>query len=200
MVSSIYNKNKDPIFDSCSHPKNYSEFTDIKSTLWRSPWELFYLFLSVRTIATTSTPSFSFGLRNGTRGVPCRESQKRVLLMFKQDLKDPSNRLSSWTSEGDCCNWSGVVCDGFTGHVRELHLNNPNPYVSVPFLFILNYKGLTWLGGKINPSLLYLKHLNYLDLSCKNFQGNQIPSFFGPLKYLRYLNLSQAGFQGMIPP
>lgn len=120
--------------------------------------------------------------------------------MFKQDLKDPSNRLSSWTCEGDCCNWSGVVCDGFTGHVRELHLNNPNPYVSVPFLFILNYKGLTWLGGKINPSLLYLKHLNYLDLSYKNFQGNQIPSFFGPLKYLRYLNLSQAGFQGMIPP
>ncbi|XP_068317235.1 receptor-like protein EIX2 [Pyrus communis] len=120
--------------------------------------------------------------------------------MFKQDLKDPSNRLSSWTSEGDCCNWSGVVCDSFTGHVRELHLNNPNPYVSVPFLFILNYKGLTWLGGTINPSLLYLKHLNYLDLRYKNFQGNQIPSFFGPLKSLRYLNLSQAGFQGMIPP
>ena len=32
-------------------------------------------------------------------------------------------------------------------------------------------------GGKMNPSLLDLKHLNYLDLSYNNFNGTQIPKW-----------------------
>ncbi|CAL8108666.1 unnamed protein product [Prunus armeniaca] len=103
--------------------------------------------------------------------------------MFKHDLEDPSNRLSSWVGKGDCCNWTGVVCDNLTGHVRELHLAG---YVDM-------------LSGKINPSLLNLKHLTYLDLSNNYFEGMQIPSFLGSLKSLRYLNLSDSSFVGLIP-
>ena len=42
-------------------------------------------------------------------------------------------------------------------------------------------------GGKINPSLLDLKHLIYLDLSGNNFNGTQIPKFLGSMGSLRYL-------------
>ncbi|KAK2979254.1 hypothetical protein RJ640_001644, partial [Escallonia rubra] len=56
------------------------------------------------------------------------------------------------------------------------------------------------LGGKINPSLLNLEQLSYLDLSLNDFGGTQIPSFISSLRALRYLNLSDAGFHGLIPP
>ncbi|KAK2979257.1 hypothetical protein RJ640_001647 [Escallonia rubra] len=56
------------------------------------------------------------------------------------------------------------------------------------------------LGGKINPSLLNLEQLSYLDLSLNDFGGIQIPSFISSLRTLRYLNLSDAGFGGLIPP
>ncbi|KAK9185570.1 hypothetical protein WN943_025926 [Citrus x changshan-huyou] len=55
------------------------------------------------------------------------------------------------------------------------------------------------LGGKINPSLVDLKHLIHLNLSGNNFQGIQIPKCLGSLKNLRYLNLSAARFAGKIP-
>ncbi|KAK2639619.1 hypothetical protein Ddye_027414, partial [Dipteronia dyeriana] len=55
------------------------------------------------------------------------------------------------------------------------------------------------LDGKINPSLLDLKSLIYMDLSNNDFQGTRIPRFFGFMRNLRYLNLSGARFVGMIP-
>ncbi|GAY52194.1 hypothetical protein CUMW_140030 [Citrus unshiu] len=56
------------------------------------------------------------------------------------------------------------------------------------------------LVGKVNPSLLDLKHLSYLDLSYNDFQGVQIPRFICSMGNLRYLNLSYTQFVGMIPP
>ncbi|KAB2006343.1 hypothetical protein ES319_D11G338000v1 [Gossypium barbadense] len=55
------------------------------------------------------------------------------------------------------------------------------------------------LGGKINPSLLELKHLSSLDFSNNDFSSIHIPKFFGLLQSLTYLNLSRAQFQGAIP-
>ncbi|XP_065874959.1 receptor-like protein EIX2 [Euphorbia lathyris] len=55
------------------------------------------------------------------------------------------------------------------------------------------------LSGQISPSLLNLKHLQYLDLSKNNFLGSPIPEFIGSLRELKYLNLSHASFSGMIP-
>ncbi|KAK9913942.1 hypothetical protein M0R45_037741 [Rubus argutus] len=150
---------------------------------------------------TVATITISFGLCcNGNLGVPpCKESEKQALLKFKHDLKDPAHRLLSWRAgEGDCCNWTGVVCDNITGHVLELHL-------SLDFWLsqVSQPPEYSWfnpfLGGKINPSLLNLKHLNYLDLSNNRFEGIQIPTFFGSLKSLRYLDLSDSGFEGTIP-
>ncbi|TQD86056.1 hypothetical protein C1H46_028395 [Malus baccata] len=137
-----------------------------------------------------SIASFTLSLCNGNPNVPCRENERQTLLMFKKDLNDSSNLLSSWVAEGDCCTWTGVACDNLTGHVRELHLAGYYDEVAGEY---------HRLGGKVNPSLLNLKHLTYLDLSYNDFGGRQFPSFLGSLKGLRYLNLSYAEFDGTIP-
>ncbi|XP_004307769.1 PREDICTED: LRR receptor-like serine/threonine-protein kinase GSO1 [Fragaria vesca subsp. vesca] len=140
-------------------------------------------FLTFATIAS------SIGSCIGNLVVPaCRESEKQALLIFKQDLTDPSNRLSTWVSEedSDCCRWAGVVCDNSTGHIHELHLDS-------------DWGDSNAFGGKLNPSLLNLTHLTRLNLRYNDFQGTQIPSFFGSLESLTHLDLSQASFGGMIP-
>ncbi|CAN1344663.1 Receptor-like protein EIX2 [Linum perenne] len=108
---------------------------------------------------------------------------------FKAGIEDPSSFLSSWVEQGDCCTWSGVVCDNFTGHVTELHLGWPS--------------SSSWqnsgFSGKLSPSLLELKYLSYLDLSNNNFQGIPVPSFLGSMSGLSSLYLDGAGFGGVIP-
>ncbi|KAL8467049.1 hypothetical protein ACS0TY_035943 [Phlomoides rotata] len=128
-------------------------------------------------------PNSTFKLSYGNI-ILCLEIEKEALISFKQSLKDPGNVLSSWNSS-NCCNWKGVVCSNVTGNVHQLLL-----------------QGGAWssnLQGKINPSLLQLKHIKYLDLSRNNFE-EAIPSFIGSLTSLEYLNLSRAGFYGKIPP
>ncbi|EOY10966.1 Disease resistance family protein / LRR family protein, putative [Theobroma cacao] len=137
---------------------------------------------------------------DGKSNVLCIESERQALLKFKHDLIDHSNRLSSWV-EGDyedCCKWVGVLCDNRTGHVNQLHLGFLIPDEHAPDAVWEAY-GRSKLGRKINPSLLDLKHLSFLDLSNNYFDGMQIPEFIGSLKRLTYLNLSGASFGGAIP-
>ncbi|XP_030501273.2 receptor-like protein EIX1 [Cannabis sativa] len=130
--------------------------------------------------------------------VLCVESEKQALLSFKQDLVDPFNRLTSWAANGDddddCCNWTGIICDSITGHVKQLQLANTyKDYVD------LENKYGGGLSSKVNPSLLNLTYLTHLDLSYNNFGGTQIPHFIGSLMSLKYLNFTRAGFEGKIP-
>ncbi|XP_058205922.1 receptor-like protein EIX1 [Rhododendron vialii] len=152
--------------------------------------KIFPLFLIIVTLSVSSS--------YGNLDVPCLESEKHALLSFKKGLADPSNRLSSWDVEADCCTWAGVVCDNLTGRVCELHLQNPydaNYTSQAEYEAYVKQK----LGGEVNPSLLNLKHLNYLDLSRNDFGGIPIPTFLGSLTSLRYLNLSESGFAGTVP-
>ncbi|KAL4634644.1 hypothetical protein ACB092_04G215200 [Castanea dentata] len=139
--------------------------------------------------------------------VRCIESERHALLNFKQNLTDPSNRLASWAasaSDVDCCHWVGVVCHNRTGHVLQLRLRTNYPvgdYLTSDSQWDAQFEAYrrSRFGGKINPSLLDLKHLIYLDLSYNDFGGIPIPKFLGSMGSLRYLNLSGAGFVGLIP-
>ncbi|KAI9112658.1 hypothetical protein K1719_016324 [Acacia pycnantha] len=51
----------------------------------------------------------------------------------------------------------------------------------------------------VDPSLLELKHLIYLDLSGNNFNAISIPILFGSMEGLSYLSISESNFKGMIP-
>ncbi|KAK3199698.1 hypothetical protein Dsin_023113 [Dipteronia sinensis] len=161
-----------------------------------------FVFFHLLSIATVDI-SFCSGRSTYVGG--CIESERQALLTFKQDLNDSSNRLASWIGDGDCCNWAGVVCDNFTGHVLQLRLQNPHLEPEFDPEYFPEYEAQyeaylrSQLVGKINPSLLDLKHLIHLDLSYNYFEGIQIPRFLGSMQNLRYLNLSYAGFHGMIP-
>ncbi|XP_068321413.1 receptor-like protein EIX2 [Pyrus communis] len=156
-------------------------------------------------LASTYLPTTIICL--GDIGVPststvkplCIEEERRALVGFKQHLVDPSGRLSSWVGH-DCCQWEGISCNSSTGHVVKMDLRNPYPYPDSDARWDESAYNKSCLGGKINASLLSLKHLKYLDLSYNEFQGIRIPMFFGELKSLQYLNLSLASFGGEIPP
>ncbi|BBN67732.1 disease resistance family protein / LRR family protein [Prunus dulcis] len=126
-----------------------------------------------------SLETIKLGLCSDDHNVGCIDIERKALLKLKQGLTDPSGRLSSWVGE-DCCKWSGVGCNNITGRVNRLDLSNGD-------------------GGEINPSLLVLKDLVYLDLSMNFFEG-VFPSFIGSLEKLKYLDLSGLSFVGVIPP
>ncbi|XWS69229.1 hypothetical protein CRYUN_Cryun04dG0161500 [Craigia yunnanensis] len=127
----------------------------------------------------------------------CIESERKALLEFRKGLKDPSGWLSSWVGE-DCCNWTGVSCSNTTGNVVKLDLKSYDVFSSVGLSEAVNNRSC--LGDTLNPSLLNLTYLSYLDMSENNFQGIPIPEFIGSLKNLRYLDLSGASFNGKVPP
>ncbi|PRQ18689.1 putative leucine-rich repeat-containing, plant-type, leucine-rich repeat domain, L [Rosa chinensis] len=126
----------------------------------------------------------------GSSSILCLESERHALLRFKQGLVDESNALASWKSEKDCCKWRGIACNNRTGHVITLNLRNS---------FDDSKFGGTPLRGEIDPSLLELRHLNYLDLNFNDF-GGMIPRFIGSLRQLKKLNLAHNNFSGPVPP
>ncbi|KAL3506523.1 hypothetical protein ACH5RR_031905 [Cinchona calisaya] len=127
----------------------------------------------------------------------CIPAEREAIIKFKEALKDPSNRLASWTGE-DCCLWPGVGCNNQTVNIIRLDLRNSDCYMEGE-TDSLNQNS-SCLGGEVSPFLLNLNHLIYLDLSMNNFQGNPIPEFLGSFKELSYLNLSYASFGGLVPP
>ncbi|KAK9673023.1 hypothetical protein RND81_12G140700 [Saponaria officinalis] len=120
--------------------------------------------------------------------VGCHEAEREALLKFKQSFND-THQLSSWKGK-DCCLWEGVGCDNVTSYVNRLDLHVP----SCDFDW-----SWSMISAKLDRSLVELSRLNYLELSCIDFQGSQIPGFIGSFKHLRYLNLSNSNFVGVVP-
>ncbi|XP_028751888.1 receptor-like protein EIX1 [Neltuma alba] len=86
----------------------------------------------------------------------CHERDRRSLLSFKQGVVDPSNRLSSWSTLPDCCQWHGVQCDR----------NN-----RVVGLSLWDDGDSELLRGEINlSSLLAIESLEWLYLDGNDFE------------------------------
>ncbi|WRX12218.1 Leucine-rich repeat - like 10 [Theobroma cacao] len=156
----------------------------------------FQILLVFLWLCHTVTTANGFNLSANEDNIRCIEKERRALLMFKQSLVDYSGRLSSWgrkDGEKDCCLWRGVQCSNRTGHVIMLNLRNP-PTFDDGFYAYQNYR----LRGTINPSLLELQHLRYLDLSENDFGGSRFPNINGSLNKLRYLDLHDTALRSAI--
>ncbi|GKD16057.1 leucine-rich repeat protein, partial [Tanacetum coccineum] len=135
--------------------------------------------------------------------VLCIKEERHALLQFKHRLIDEGGRLASWVGEqSDCCKWAGIVCDNKTGHVHQIHLRAFDGHCAEYFDTQKEEEEASKqkLKGDLSPSLLDLKQLEHLDLSCNDFGQIQVPEFIGSLRNLRYLNLSSSNFSGIIPP
>lgn len=130
--------------------------------------------------------------------IHCNKKDMETLLLFKQELTDPSGLLSSWTSNLDCCQWTGVKCHNITGKVTSLHLPCHTNHPKVLDFGDKEDKSHC-LTGAFSLSLLELDSLSYLNLSNNNFKSMQTCddlsrgnlSLCGNSTNLHYLDLSQ---------
>ncbi|PWA76783.1 leucine-rich repeat protein [Artemisia annua] len=122
---------------------------------------------------------FQFCLSNkNLDSVLCIEEERQALLQFKQGLIDEADRLASWVDEdGDCCRWSGIVCNNSTGHVQQIHLRGLDGHCLVHYddSYAHEYKNISdqrlkEFGGIIPPQLGNLSELHILCLG--NFRYN----------------------------
>ncbi|KAK8716363.1 hypothetical protein V6N13_043675 [Hibiscus sabdariffa] len=149
--------------------------------------------ISLILLCLKSIPCFCTGIPEPS----CIQSERQALLKIKQDLIDSSNMFADWRAgNGDCCKWACVFFfDEATGHVTELRLGSSNDTIASA-----GAHGRLKLGGKLNPALLDLMSLSYLDLSNNDFDQTHIPRWFWNLtSNLQYLNISGNHFQGKIP-
>ncbi|KAE8689540.1 hypothetical protein F3Y22_tig00110933pilonHSYRG00051 [Hibiscus syriacus] len=108
------------------------------------------------------------------------------LMVFKADIQDPTQKLSSWNEDDDTpCNWNGVKCNPRLNRVTELTLD-----------------GLS-LSGRIGRGLLRLEFLSKLSLAKNNLTNNmfsgKIPGSLGSCATLAAIDLSQNRFSGSMP-
>ncbi|KAJ0705332.1 putative protein kinase RLK-Pelle-LRR-VII-1 family [Helianthus annuus] len=103
------------------------------------------------------------------------------LIVFKADLQDPENKLSSWNEDDDSpCKWEGVKCNPRSNRVSALVLDGFG------------------LSGKMGRGLMQLKLLSKLSLARNNLTGT-IGVNIGQLTNLRVIDLSENSFSGPVP-
>ncbi|KAL8166873.1 hypothetical protein V2J09_008372 [Rumex salicifolius] len=133
----------------------------------------FKLLLLLMVCIICSAATVGFGSTN------CKEVERNALLRFKHSFIDGRDLLDSWVGQ-DCCNWKGVLCSNLTGFVTTLNLGSES-FGPISYSFS---------SREVNPALLELKFLRYLDLSLIHFNHSRIPQFLGSMTQLQHLNLS----------
>jgi Leucine-rich repeat (LRR) protein len=128
----------------------------------------------------------SAGNRNG---IGCLENERQILLELKEGFQNQSGRFESWIGT-DCCTWQGVRCNKLTGHVIHLDLSSSIDKYSI---------SMSSEEAPLKPSLIGLKHLQFLDLSGNNFTYSPFPHFLDSFQELSYLDLHDCNFFGSVP-
>nr|GEU42981.1 putative leucine-rich repeat protein, plant-type [Tanacetum cinerariifolium] len=147
-------------------------------------WRIAYFrFLSELSFITAKAVITEFGHISSFPGSVFHNNkhfheERQALLEFKHHFIDEAGRLASW-----------IRLPGLNGHCRDFHDTIKG----------IEEASKQQLKGELSPSLLDLKQLKHLDLSCNSFGWIQIPEFIGSLGNLRYLNLSSSNLSGIIP-
>ncbi|KAK7305010.1 hypothetical protein VNO77_42908 [Canavalia gladiata] len=141
-----------------------------------------------------STTTSHIGLSNNVhKVVHCNEKDRRILLMFKRGVVDDHDRLSTWSSEEDCCAWSGVECSNITHRVTKLDLQ-PKNYVD----YFKPLKDLdlshNMFYGSYPSTLANLSSLVSLRIGSNSLSGGISQTIFSNLPNLEVLDLSNLTF------
>ncbi|KAH0642973.1 hypothetical protein KY289_033947 [Solanum tuberosum] len=130
----------------------------------------------------------------------CARDEAFYLLQFKQELTfldtkyyihpnscvgEAQGNMLSWNVTGDCCEWDGVTCNEFTGHVIGLDLSSSC------------ISGTT----NANSSLTKLGHLQRLNLAFNYLYDFPLGNNISEFSSLTHLDLSSSGYMKgkMIP-
>ncbi|XP_076923154.1 receptor-like protein EIX1 [Bidens hawaiensis] len=121
----------------------------------------------------------TFGVEVDANLTACHDKERQTLL-------DINSNLDVWRGKEskDCCQWMGVTCDKYTGHVTQLELYDSSKYS---------------LSGNIIHLLSLLPQLQFLILSKIDNQFHPIPNTLSSLSNLRSLKISGANLSGPIP-
>ncbi|KAK7305011.1 hypothetical protein VNO77_42909 [Canavalia gladiata] len=157
------------------------------------------LFIKVVLFLFSSTTTSHISLTNNAhKVVRCNEKDRRILLMFKEGVIDDFDRLSTWSTEEDCCAWNGVECNNITHRVTKLDLQPRNSgFKNNQFTLKGNLSSLVSLsigsnslsGGISQTIFSNLPYLEDLDLSDLTFAFHFHPDFIPPFQLGR-LDLS----------
>ncbi|KAJ9679411.1 hypothetical protein PVL29_021367 [Vitis rotundifolia] len=138
----------------------------------------------------------------------CHEKEKQALLSIKLALTDPTNRLSSWSVNEDCCGWTGVHCDNVSvlfdyNYLKYEDLSlvvkgRKSEYDSILALVRTIDFSSNNLSGSIPAEILSLSGLRFLNLSRNHLIG-RIPEKVGSMGTLESLDLSRNHLSGAIP-
>ncbi|KAL6496429.1 actin-regulating kinase prk1 [Orobanche gracilis] len=135
--------------------------------------------------------------------VASSESEAKILIKFKESLKN-ARALSNWDNSKPPCNgWNGVLCE--KGHVWGLKLENMGlgGVIDVETLGKLTkLRTVSFMNNNFNgplPNLSKLGVLKSIYLSNNKFSGEILADTFDGMLSLKKLHLANNVFSGSIP-